>query len=68
VDARGNKPGVDARFAPPQEYLAWPVEQPGELDYGLNLAEPLPEVIAVLRRPLSVSEAWTVLPSAVRMG
>jgi transglutaminase-like putative cysteine protease len=68
VDARGNKPGVDARFAPPHEYLAWPTEQPGELDYGLNLAEPLPEVVAALRRPLTVSELWPQLPSHVRMG
>jgi transglutaminase-like putative cysteine protease len=68
LDARGNKPGVDARFSPPQECLAWAVEQPGEVDYGLNLAEPLPEVVSVLRSPISVAEAWERLPSKVRMG
>lgn len=67
VDARGNKPGVDARFEPPVEHLAWPVQQPGEVDYHLKLAEPLPEVVAALRKPLTVQTLWPVLPSSIRM-
>lgn len=66
VDARGNKPGVDARFDPPHERLAWPIEHPGEVHHRLNLAEPLAEVVASLRRPLRLSEAWTSLPSELR--
>lgn len=68
VDARGNKPGVNALFDPPHEVLAWATEQAGELDYGLNLAEPLPEVVRVLRRPVTVSALWPLLPSHVTMG
>lgn len=50
VDARGNKPGVDARFAPPIERLAFAVTLPGEADVPGLYAEPLPEVLEALRR------------------
>ena len=33
IDPRSNKPGVDAQFCPPEERLAWPVEQAGEVDF-----------------------------------
>ena len=32
IDARGNKPGVDAQFTPPVERLAFAIEIPGEAD------------------------------------
>ncbi len=62
LDARGNKPGVDARFEPPTERLAWRGDGVGEVNYRLNLAEPLPEVVAALRRPLSVQQLLPLLP------
>lgn len=68
VDARGNKPGVSAHFAPPEERLAWPATGPGECDYRLNLAEPLPEVVAALRRADTVEALRNGLPTGVRMG
>lgn len=67
VDARGNKPGVDAQFLPPREQLAWPVGQPGELDYRLNLPRPLAEVVRALRRDVTVVELWRSLPTSVVM-
>jgi len=50
IDPRGNKPGVDARFDPPREYPAFPLRAPGEADLPGILTEPLPEVLAALRR------------------
>lgn len=50
VDARGNKPAVDAQFTPPIERLAFAVTLPGEADVPGRYAEPLPEVLEVLRR------------------
>ena len=45
LDARGNKPGVDAQFSLGEERLAFPVRpEYGEVDYGINYAEP-PAVI-----------------------
>jgi len=45
LDARGNKPGVDARFSLGEEQLAFPVRpEMGEIDYPYNFAAP-PECI-----------------------
>ena len=63
LDARGNKPGVDAQFNPPQEQLAWPNDAPGEIDYHLNLSEPLPQVVKALNKPLTVNQLWRLLPT-----
>lgn len=42
LDARGNKPGVDARFSPEEERLAFPVRREyGEIDYEVIYAKPL---------------------------
>jgi len=50
VDARGNKPGVDAQFCPPVEKLAFPTITEGEADLPDIHSEPLPEIIEVLTR------------------
>ena len=50
ADARGNKPGVIAEFAPPAEQLAFSIQVPGETDLAGILAEPLPTVIQSLRK------------------
>jgi len=68
VDARGNKPGVDARFTPPQEQLAFSHSASGECDYGLNLARPLPGVVQALQRAGSVAQLAASLPGHVPMG
>lgn len=49
VDARGNKKGVNARFIPPTEKLAFePAE--GEVDLPERLSKPLDAVIANLQK------------------
>ncbi len=41
LDARGNKPGVDAQFSLGEEHLAFDVRpECGEVDYGVNQTEP----------------------------
>jgi transglutaminase-like putative cysteine protease len=50
VDARGNKPGVDARFAPPVEYLAFAVREREERMLPEIWAEPLSVVVDALAR------------------
>jgi transglutaminase-like putative cysteine protease len=49
VDARGNKAGVNARFIPPQEQLAYKIQLPEEADFPAILIEPLPIVVEALR-------------------
>jgi len=48
VDARGNKPGVDAQFCPPGEKLAFPIITEGEANFPDIYAEPLPVVVQAL--------------------
>ena len=49
LDARGNKPGVDAQFVPPVERLAFRPAAAGEVDFAEILADPLPVVVDALR-------------------
>ncbi len=49
IDARGNKPGVDAQFAVDEERLAFAIRpEQGEIDYRRNHAAPHPEIIRTL--------------------
>lgn len=49
LDARGNKPGVDAQFSLDGERLAFAVRpECGEVDYGIVHAEPPPEITRTL--------------------
>jgi transglutaminase-like putative cysteine protease len=48
IDARGNKPGVTAKFCPPEEALAFPIREKAERDLPEIWAEPLPIVVDVL--------------------
>jgi transglutaminase-like putative cysteine protease len=50
IDARGNKPGVDARFDPPRERLAFPIREREERMLPEIWAEPLPVVVETLAR------------------
>ncbi|NMB79973.1 MAG: transglutaminase domain-containing protein [Methanomicrobiales archaeon] len=56
VDARGNKTGVDARFTPPAEHLAYRPGKAGEGEISGIFAEPLAEVVEVLGRSTSFED------------
>lgn len=62
VDARGNKPGVEAKFSPPKEALAFPVRVPHERDLPEICAEPLPLVVEVLECYESYDKVLANLP------
>jgi transglutaminase-like putative cysteine protease len=49
VDPRGNKPGVDARFTPPREHLAFPASQTGEVMFPRVYADPVGPVVRALK-------------------
>lgn len=57
IDARGNKPGIDARFSPPIERLAFNL-QLGEVDLPDKYAEPLPEIVRILTTCATVDEVY----------
>lgn len=62
IDARGNKPGVDAQFQPPHEALAFGTNAPGERDLPEIWAEPLPVIVDALERYDSVDQVLANLP------
>ena len=62
LDARGNKPGVDAQFAPPDEKLAFPVREALERDLPEIWPEPLAMVVAVLERHATWDQVLANLP------
>lgn len=50
LDARGNKPGVQAEFSTDEERLAYVVQPAsGEIDYPTIYAQPHPKVVKALR-------------------
>ena len=62
IDARGNKPNVVADFTPPVEKLAFAVRPPHEYDIPEIFSEPLPMVIATLRKYYTYDEVLKNLP------
>jgi transglutaminase-like putative cysteine protease len=62
IDPRGNRQGVNARFIPPQEQLAFEVRLPQEADFDNIFAEPLPIVIAALQKSKTWDEVLINLP------
>lgn len=62
VDARGNKPGVDAVFCPPTEVLAFPTFGDGEKDFPEIWSEPLPVVVSALTVNQTVEQVFENLP------
>lgn len=62
IDARGNKPGVQAEFTPPLEKLAFTVRVKGEADLPEVWPEPLPVIVDVLTRYSSARQAREHLP------
>lgn len=62
VDCRGNKIGVNGQFTPPIERLAFRLIFPGERSFPEILPDPLPIVIAALRRFCTWDELYKNLP------
>ena len=63
LDARGNKPGVDAKFSVGIEHLAFPIRfDRGERDLAEIHALPLPSALAALRRSRTTAELARRLP------
>jgi transglutaminase-like putative cysteine protease len=66
LDARGNRPGVDAQFSVDEEKLAWPIRpEHGEIDYRDNLPAPHPLVTATLEAHDDYRELLKALPNAL---
>jgi transglutaminase-like putative cysteine protease len=65
VDPRGNKPGIDARFTPPRERLAYAASRLGEVIFPRIYAEPVGRVVRALERNWSASVLMNCLPDAV---
>lgn len=64
LDARGNKPGVDARFSVDSEYLAYPIQvDRGERDFAEVHDQPLPSTLAALRSSRTLVELAQQLPA-----
>ncbi|MBL9165087.1 MAG: transglutaminase family protein [Planctomycetaceae bacterium] len=62
VDARGNRPGIDAQFTPPVERLAFALQSAGEVEFANVLAEPLACVVDSLRACSTWDETLANLP------
>ena len=62
VDARGNKPGIDAQFCPPIEKLAFSIKEKSEANLPEILAEPLDIVVDTLTKYGTCTEVNMNLP------
>ena len=62
VDPRGNRSGIDAQFTPPDERLAFAIEQPGEADLQVIYPDPLPIVVAALHQAVTTEMLACNLP------
>jgi transglutaminase-like putative cysteine protease len=62
VDARGNRPGLDTRFDPPNDSLAFGGKLYGECTFANVLAEPLPVVVQALQAGTSWDAMLKRLP------
>jgi transglutaminase-like putative cysteine protease len=62
VDARGNKPGIDARFCPPRERLAFDAKGRLEADLPEIWPEPLSVVVRALTTWTTIEEVAANLP------
>ena len=63
LDARGNKPGVNAQFSIDSEKLAFTIRpEKGEVDGSVIYADPDNEVVKTLQFNDSRSELWDNLP------
>jgi transglutaminase-like putative cysteine protease len=59
LDARGNKPGVDAQFSIYEEKIAKPIRKAlGEEDHPVIFMEPNPVVVEILMKSNNMEELW----------
>lgn len=65
VDPRGNKPGVEAIFAPPVEHLAFGLQSSEEVEFENVLADPLPLALEALQHSLDWKDALVRLPDVL---
>jgi transglutaminase-like putative cysteine protease len=65
VDARGNRPGIETRFTPPREVLAFEPRLEGERTWAEIYPTPLPVVVEALQRCQTYDELMAVLPDFV---
>jgi len=64
LDARGNKPGVNAQFSTAKEQLAFPIRaQRGEEDIQTIFATPDKNIIKALTENKSLESLWLNLPT-----
>lgn len=64
MDPRGNRPGIDARFMPPEERLAFTSTHVGEKLFPGVFAEPCAPVLRALRAHTRMSALVKALPDA----
>jgi transglutaminase-like putative cysteine protease len=62
IDARGNRPDINAQFTPPVEQLAFSIRLAGEADLPEIWADPLPVVVDALKSHSTVDSLWENLP------
>ncbi|MEE9339637.1 MAG: transglutaminase family protein [Methylococcaceae bacterium] len=62
IDARGNKDGVNAKFTPPEEQLAFSINLEGEADLPEIWPEPLAIIVSVLEKYNSYKDVYYNLP------
>ena len=63
LDARGNKPGVNAKFSIDSEMLAFPIRpEKGEVDVPVIYADPDTEIVKTLQSYGLRAELWDNLP------
>ncbi|MFF4183235.1 transglutaminase family protein [Streptomyces sp. NPDC001691] len=64
IDARGNKPGIDARFSLDEERLAWTVRPEfNEVDYPVLYDVPHPAVLSALKAAPDRPSLWPIHPT-----
>lgn len=62
IDARGNKPSVNAQFQPPTEALAFPIKEAPERDLPEIWVEPLSVVVQTLEHYQTYEQVLANLP------
>jgi transglutaminase-like putative cysteine protease len=65
IDARGNRPDVNAQCTPPVEQLAFAITVKGERDLREIHADPLPSVVRALTSYTDARALWHNLPDVV---
>ncbi len=65
VDARGGPLAAGRRWRVGEAFYVFPVGQPGEVNYGVNLAAPPRPLVEQLERAHSLRRLWPSLPQGL---